>query len=78
MGGLGIRATEELSVPAYLASACSVMPLISGISPTVDVTVMTAEAELRRIAVTNLQLPEDEDKKIQKVWVDQFTQQRPS
>lgn len=73
LGGLGIRTTEELSIPAFLASVSAVIPLVSGILPTLDVTMMTSEAEQRWTATTNLPLPSDEKTKIQKTWDEPLT-----
>ena len=56
-GGLGIRRTEEIAIPAFLASVFFVKDLLFMINPAMDVAAITAEPTRQWAAVTLQPLP---------------------
>jgi len=56
-GGLGIRRTEEIAIPAFLASVFFVKDLLFMINPAMDIAAITAEPIRQWAAVTLQPLP---------------------
>ncbi|OQV15451.1 hypothetical protein BV898_10326 [Hypsibius exemplaris] len=65
-GGLDIRRTEDLSLPAFLASVHSVHHLILEIASAADLDAITADAAIQWSAATTHQPPDQP--RIQKLW----------
>ena len=67
-GGLGIRRTEELALPAFLASVHSVRHLISSIAPNADLDDVLLDPMIAWRHETELELPILEWRHSQKQW----------
>ena len=68
LGGLGIRRTEEIALPAYLASIHSVHPLVSTIFPDSDMDSAAEESLFRWTSTVDIEPPIPEIRRQQRAW----------
>ncbi|XP_055337917.1 uncharacterized protein LOC129587962 [Paramacrobiotus metropolitanus] len=67
-GGIGIRRSEELPLPAFLASIHSVSGLVLALLPTGGALDSTEAQELWKLKASQLEIPEPAFRKAQKAW----------
>src|SRR5208337_5510036 len=75
-GGLGIRRTEELALPAYLASVYFVLPLISGIHPALSQDDLTQDALLEWSNLLGTEFSFPENRSSQRRWDEPICEKR--
>ena len=70
LGGLGIRMTSDLALPAYLASTKSTAPLVAGINPAAATGLQCLEGDLIREwqQRTGVELPDVTKRHRQREW----------